>query len=145
MDPSRTAVTTDSDVKTLWPRRVSCSHSFRRLCVSYNDKEQVDDGPAASDAPLALTIMSAFTENWGLMEKLARGLAEFEAAFIAARRPWWRVKIKIFLLPARIKKKEEKEKNGTKKEKTLFVYLFEWELRCFFFFWPVSLQSLISH
>lgn len=49
--------------------------------------DDVDDGPSISNTASVFTVMLAFTEKWGLTEKLARSLAEFEDATIAARLP----------------------------------------------------------
>lgn len=57
---------------------------------------KVADGLSVTDMVRALIVMRAFAENWGLMKKLARGLAKFENAFVAARPPWRQVKISSF-------------------------------------------------
>lgn len=44
----------------------------------------MDDGPSISDAASALTVMRAFAEKWGLIEKLAYSFAEFKDAIAAA-------------------------------------------------------------
>lgn len=67
---------------------------------SDDDDVEVDDGPSLSDAAHAVSVMRAFAEKRGLMDKLARSLAEFEDAVVAARPPRRQVKMTDFLLPA---------------------------------------------
>ncbi|KAH7984507.1 hypothetical protein HPB52_022145 [Rhipicephalus sanguineus] len=57
---------------------------------------EVDDGPSLSEAARAVTVMRAFAEKRGLMDRLARGLTDFEDAVVAARPPQRQVKITDF-------------------------------------------------
>ncbi|KAH8031414.1 hypothetical protein HPB51_017186 [Rhipicephalus microplus] len=57
---------------------------------------EVDDGPSLSEAARAVTVMRAFAEKRGLMDRLARGLTDFEDAVVEARPPRRQVKITDF-------------------------------------------------
>lgn len=80
----------DSDIVAAVAPRPDSSESEEESDV------EVDDGPSLSEAARAVTVMRAFAEKRGLMDRLAHGLTDFEDAVVAARPPRRQVKITDF-------------------------------------------------
>lgn len=75
---SLTAIPNDSDVKLWWSWRVCRFHSFWCFHVVHDGDVEAGDGTSVSVQVHAFTIMRAFAQEWGLVEEVAHGLAEYK-------------------------------------------------------------------